>query len=214
MEELIKHKIFTMEETKRNVLLTAAMSKFAKNGYKKTTTDEIILEAEISKGLLFHYFGTKKDLYLFLFEYANTKIMQEYYAQIDIKERDILERLRNMFLLKFKLTNEYPSIFDFIASAFFEKEPAVAAKINKYTNQLYIQAQKEIFKNIDRSLFKENLDIEKVINIILFTLRGYSESQTSPDKHIEDYNKEQDRYIREIDDYIALLRTAFYKEDR
>ena len=64
MEELRKHKIFTMEDTKRDALLTAAMSKFAKNGYKKTTTDEIILEAEISKGLLFHYFGTKKDLYI------------------------------------------------------------------------------------------------------------------------------------------------------
>ncbi|MEY8001337.1 TetR/AcrR family transcriptional regulator, partial [Clostridium sp. Mt-5] len=48
-----------MEDTKRDALLTVAMSKFANNGYKKTTTDEIILEAEISKGLLFHYFGTK-----------------------------------------------------------------------------------------------------------------------------------------------------------
>jgi AcrR family transcriptional regulator len=98
MDELIKHKIFTMDSTKRDTLLTVAMSKFAKNGYKKTTTDEIILEAGISKGLLFHYFGAKKDLYIFLFEYAITTIMQEYYAQIDIKEKDILKRLRHMIL--------------------------------------------------------------------------------------------------------------------
>jgi len=214
MEELTKHKIFTMEYTKRDAMLTAAMSKFAKNGYKKTTTDEIILEAQISKGLLFHYFGTKKDLYVFLFKYANTTIMQEYYAQINIKEGDILERLRNMFLLKFELTNKYPAIFDFMTSAYFEKDPVVAEKISECTNLLYFDAQKEMFKNIDSSLFKENFDIEKAINIIIFTLRGYSESQTSPEKRIEDYNKEQARYISEIDGYIALLRAAFYKEDK
>src|SRR5471030_409846 len=115
-----------MESTKRDLLLTVAMSKFAKNGYKKTTTDEIVSEAEISKGLLFHYFGTKKDLYIFLFEYANTTIMQDFYEQIDMKERDILERLRNMFLLKLELTNKYPAIFDFVAAAFYEQDSAVA----------------------------------------------------------------------------------------
>jgi AcrR family transcriptional regulator len=214
MEDLTKHKIFTMEDMKRDILVTVAMSKFAKNGYKKTTTDEIISEAEISKGLLFHYFGTKKDLYIFLFKYANTTIMQDFYTQINMKERDILERLRNIFLLKLELTNKYPAIFDFVASAFFEKDPVVATKINEYTNQLYFDAQKEMFKDIDLSLFKENFDVQKAIDIIIFTLRGYSEAQTSPEKRIKDYSKEHERYIREIDEYITVLSIAFYKEDR
>ena len=214
MEELIKHKIFTMEGTKRDLLLTVAMSKFAKNGYKKTTTDEIISEAEISKGLLFHYFGTKKDLYIFLFEYANTTIMQDFYEQIDMKERDILERLRNMFLLKLELTNKYPAIFDFVAAAFYEKDSAVATTINKYTHQLYFDVQKEIFKDIDLSLFKGNFDVQKAIDIIIFTIRGYSEAQSSPEKHIEDYSKEHGQYISDIDEYISVLRTVFYKEGK
>lgn len=214
MEKLIKHKIFTMEDTKRDTMLTVAMRKFAKNGYKKTTTDEIISEAEISKGLLFHYFGTKKDLYIFLFEYANTTIMQDFYAQIDMKERDIFERLRNMFLLKLKLTNKYPAIFDFVASAFYEKDSAVAAQINEYTHQLYSDVQKDMFKDIDLSLFKTNLDVQKAINIIIFTFRGYSETQASPEKHIEDYSKEHELYINDINEYISVLRAAFYKEGK
>jgi Transcriptional regulator len=214
MEELINHKIFTMDDRKRSTLLSAAMSKFAKNGYKKTTTDEIILEAEISKGLLFHYFGTKKDLYVFLFKYAINSVMQEYYTQIDLQEGDILIRLRNSFLLKFELTNKYPAIFDFIASAFFERDPGVAPKISEYTKLLYFDVQSEILKNIDLSLFKTNLDTEKAVSIILFTLRGYSDSQTSPNKKMEDYGKEITRYSEEIDGYIATLRTAFYKEDQ
>ncbi|HVI40936.1 MAG TPA: hypothetical protein VM577_09770 [Anaerovoracaceae bacterium] len=149
-----------------------------------------------------------------MFEYAINTIMQEYYAQIDFQERDILERLRNTFLLKFELTKKYPSIFNFVSSAFFEKDPVVAARISECSNQLYFDAQKEILKNIDLSLFKANLNTETAVNIILFTLRGYSESQTLPEKSIEDYSKEQARYIREIDEYILMLRTAFYKEDK
>ncbi|QHQ61591.1 TetR family transcriptional regulator [Anaerocolumna sedimenticola] len=212
MEDLAKHKIFTMEETKREALLAAAMSKFAKNGYKKTTTDEIIAEAEISKGLLFHYFGTKKDLYVFLFKYAYKIIMDDYYAQLDLKQRDVLKRLREMFLLKLKLTNKYPAILDFAASAYYEKDPAVSTEMNEYSNLLYFDARKELFKDIDYSLFKPGADIEKTLNVIVFTLRGYSESQASPEKRSNDYSKEQERYIKEIDEYIAVLRYAFYKE--
>lgn len=59
-----------------------------------------------------------------------------------------------------------------------------------------------------------NINIEKAVNTIIFTLRGYSESQASPQKRIEDYSNEQERYIREIDEYITLLRRAFYKEEK
>lgn len=212
MEELKKHKIFTMEDTKRNVLLTVAMRQFAKNGYKKTTTDEIILEAEISKGLLFHYFGTKKDLYIFLFQYANTTIMDEYFARIDFKERDILERLRRMFLLKLELTQKYPAIFDFVTSAFYEEAPAVAVKVNAYTKQWYFDVQNKMLADYDASLFKVNIDPEKALNVFLFTLRGYSGAQASPKYRMEDYSKEYARYRREIEEYIIVLRTAFYQE--
>jgi hypothetical protein len=43
-----------------------------------------------------------------------------------------------------------------------------------------------------------------VIDIIIYTFRGYSESQATQGKLIEDYNKEHERYISEIDDYITV----------
>lgn len=137
--------------------------------------------------------------------------MQDFYTQIDMEEKDILKRLRKMFLLKLQLTNKYPAIFDFVSSAYFEKDPVVSSKINKYSNEMFLDTQKKILKDIDLSLFKENNDIQKVIDIIIYTLRGYSEAQDSEGKLIEDYNKEHKRYIREIDEYITVLRNAFYK---
>lgn len=48
---------------KREQIIRAAMKNFSKNGYRKTVMDEIVADAGVSKGLVFHYFGSKKALY-------------------------------------------------------------------------------------------------------------------------------------------------------
>ncbi len=51
----------TVETEKRQRIINAAIDEFMK-GYCKANTDIIVNNAGISKGLLFHYFGTKKKL--------------------------------------------------------------------------------------------------------------------------------------------------------
>ncbi len=201
-----------MEEYKRNLFLTASMNEFAINGYKKASTDKIVKEANLSKGLLFYYFGTKKDLYLFLFEYSMEIILKDYYSHVDILERDILKRLKKLLLLKMELTKKYPNIFEFVASAFYEKDPSVASKISMDNKEIFIQAEKKLINNINLSLFKPEINPKLAIDIILFTFKGYSNLQGEAGKKLEDYNKEYPRYIKEIDEYIKTLKIAFYRE--
>ena len=214
MENLRNHKIFVLEEVRREALFTAAMAEFANNGYKKASTDAIVDRAGISKGLLFHYFGTKRDFYVFLFEYANRVIMTEYYDKINMETTDILSRLKSMILLKLELTDKYPTVFEFISSAYYEKDPGVSGLVSKDVAELYTDASRNLLENIDCSLFKPNINIQRAIDIILFTLRGYSEAQTSPERTMADYKKEHQRYVREVDEYLVVLRQAFYKGEQ
>lgn len=62
-------KFFSLEPDKRERIINAALNEFARNGYGKASTNEIIKEAGISKGSLFNYFNNKKELYLFLLGY-------------------------------------------------------------------------------------------------------------------------------------------------
>lgn len=201
-----------MEESKRIAFITAAINEFAVNGYKKASTDEIAKKANLSKGLLFYYFGTKQDLYLFLFEYSLNTILEDYYNHIEFLERDILKRLRKLLLLKMELTEKYPSIFEFVASAFYEKDPLVASKISLDNKEMITQAEGKLSKDIDLTLFKPNIDTKIAINIIFFTFRGYSSLQGREGMKLQDYSKEYPRYIRELDKYIDALKVAFYKE--
>ena len=58
-----------MEPEKRERIINAAINEFTKKGYRNASTNEIVKEAGISKGLIFHYFKNKKQLYLFLYDY-------------------------------------------------------------------------------------------------------------------------------------------------
>ena len=63
-------KFYALSVEKQSQILNAAYKVFATNQYKKAPTSEIVAEAGISKSLLFHYFHNKRELYLFLWNYA------------------------------------------------------------------------------------------------------------------------------------------------
>jgi len=58
-----------LEPKKREQILNAAINEFAQKDYKNASTNEIVKKAGISKGLIFHYFKNKKQLYIFLYDY-------------------------------------------------------------------------------------------------------------------------------------------------
>jgi len=77
----------SLEFEKRQRIINAALKEFARNGYEKASTNVIAKEAEISKGSLFNYFSSKKELYLFLFDCV-TEIINKIYDEVDLNETD------------------------------------------------------------------------------------------------------------------------------
>ncbi|MEM5780278.1 MAG: TetR/AcrR family transcriptional regulator, partial [Lawsonibacter sp.] len=55
-----------LKQEKRDVIINAALTEFAAKGYDLASTNGMVKAAGISKGALFHYFASKKDLFLFL----------------------------------------------------------------------------------------------------------------------------------------------------
>ena len=53
-------KLLELEPTRRNAILNAALKEFASKGYDEASTNVIAKEAGISKGLMFHYVGSKE----------------------------------------------------------------------------------------------------------------------------------------------------------
>ena len=62
-------------ENRKNQILNAAFEVFVKKGYSKTTMDDIVLASKLSKGALYHYYGSKKELFLSLIDQGGALIL-------------------------------------------------------------------------------------------------------------------------------------------
>gem|GEM_PF-5223972 len=57
-----------LAEDKRQAIINAALKEFSINHYATASTNKIVSNANISKGILFHYFGSKK---IYIYFYMN-----------------------------------------------------------------------------------------------------------------------------------------------
>ena len=73
----MNEKFFDLKKEKQDRMINASLKIFALNGYRHASTDDIVAEAGISKGLLFHYFINKLGLYSFLYDYSTRFMMLE-----------------------------------------------------------------------------------------------------------------------------------------
>jgi len=89
-----KNKLRDAEETKRR-LLQAAKTEFARNGLGGARVDEISERAKANKRMLYHYFGSKDDLFQTVLEQAYLDIRDaEQKLQLDsLEPRQALETL-------------------------------------------------------------------------------------------------------------------------
>ena len=50
---------------RRELIISTGIGEFSRKAYQDVSTDEITKKCGISKGILFHYFGSKKEFYLY-----------------------------------------------------------------------------------------------------------------------------------------------------
>jgi len=99
MEERFKN----IDPDKRDRIINAALMEFADNGYEKASTNEIVKNAGISRGLLYHYFKDKEELYDVITKYAIETFVNKVNSSIDWSESDILERIKQITFVKIEV---------------------------------------------------------------------------------------------------------------
>ncbi|ULL13079.1 TetR/AcrR family transcriptional regulator [Paenibacillus sp. H1-7] len=204
-------KFVSLEPEKQERILNAAMKEFAQKGYKNASTNEIVAEAGISKGLLFHYFHNKKDLYLYLYDYIMEVIVKEFFEKIDLQQRDILARLRQCARLKMEIIHKHPEMFQFALSANLEDAEEIKSKLQPRNKEILAKSYAALLEKVDTTVFKEGIDTERAVRIIFWTIEGYSNQEQQRVKSLELTEEYYERATAELDLYLEMLRKSFYR---
>lgn len=197
-------KFFNVKTDKQERIINAAMKVFAMNGYRKASTDLIVKEADISKGLLFHYFDNKITLYGFLIEYAIRLLSFEMSTSVDKNERDFFEIINQMERAKFGITRHYPYLIRFLTSLKFETDKQAVEAIGDNATA-FDDICNSMYKNADNTKFQDYVVIRRVVKMLGWMSDGFLndnilDTSISAEEMHEEYSK-----------YIKMMKAHFYR---
>lgn len=190
-------KFFDLKKEKQDRILNAALKIFAIYGYSYGSTETIVKEAGISKGLLFHYFGTKQALYLFLYNYSLKFLQLELKGNVSRTETDYFQLRRQVLMGETAVMQQYPYMTAFLEMAEEEKDPEVA-EISE-DQKTYHEVLARIMERADLSGFREDVDIQVVEDLIHFTEDNIMRRLMFKDMLTADlYMQQVNRYFNQI----------------
>lgn len=203
-----KYAHLDLENDKLERIINSGFKEFSTQTFKKASTNSIVKDAGISRGLLYHYFKDKEDLYEFLTFFSFEIMITALEEKFNWGESDLLTRFVNVTEQKFKVMQRYPYIMDFYIQSMITKDTdnvkrTYRERIEKFETDFY-------GRGVDYTLFNEDLDKEECLSIIKWTIRGLGDHVIK--KSLEangDYDMEV--FIQKVKKYMETFRKMMYK---
>lgn len=208
-------------QEKKELIINVAIEEFVKNGYEKTSTDIITSRAGISKGILFHYFKSKKNLYLYLVNYSMDLLTEKSMGALkEVKSEDFFERVNEIYLLKHQIMGPYIKETQLLTDSFFNPPVAVNEEMKKIITKYYDTYQKEFMLEhiylkdlIQKDRLREGVTVDKAINMTMFICEQLGNKYQTLYKNKQyDFFTEPDPLVGELEDYLKMIKYGVYKD--
>jgi len=201
-----------LEPEKQQRILRAAYREFASRGFEKASTNSIVEEAGIGKGMLFYYFNSKTELFFYLIEQGINFVIDEYLSFLDDSETDFIEKYKQAARAKLEAYQKNPHVFNFLGTLYISQEIELPEEVKSRLENLRNNSYQKLFQNIDTSRFRKDIAPDKIIKLIKWTLDGYEQ---------ELINRLQGRDLSAIDfapyweeffAYADILKIVYYRK--
>ena len=195
----MNEKFFELKKEKQDRMINAALLVFAKYGYHHASTDEIVKTAEISKGLLFHYFGSKIGLYAFLYDYATRFVTLEL-AQNNVgkNEAGYFDLYEQILSAKAAAMSQYPYILLFLKKAEEETYAEAVGEIEE-RRQKYNRIMEALQEKADITTFPVEISYTMVWDMLEYTIDGIMNS------HLKGDSFRADLFLAEALEYVDMV---------
>lgn len=161
--------------------------------------------------MLFYYFKSKKDLFNYLIDYGINYVMNEYLNKICEEEMDFIEKYKQAAQAKMKAYTKHPYIFNFFGTFYINEEVELPEELENRLVELRKFGFSKLFNNIDTSLFREDIESDNIIKLISLTMDGYENQLINSLKGKKLSTINFNPFWKEFDDFLELLKRAYYK---
>jgi len=139
------------------------------------------------------------------------QVVDKIIDEIDLEDGDLFNRIHSIGIRKLYVQMEFPHLFDLMTAAVAENSEDVRDIIKRKLDPVYSESKKKLYENIDYSLFREDVDVEKAVEILNWTMNGYGDKAVRQLRSFEDLSEFGESYLEEWERYSEILKNSFYK---
>lgn len=197
-------KFFDLKKEKQDRMINAALKVFAIQGYRHGSTETIVREAAVSKGLLFHYFDNKVGIYQFVYDYSARYMTLELRSTVDSKESDLFMVLKQIERARMHAMRGYPYMQQFLNRSMSEDCYEALLAVEEKKNVLE-ETYAAIDAQIDYTALPAGIDGEKLRKMLDFTIKGLMTER------FQNASFQPEMLYEEICDYLDMMRKIVYR---
>lgn len=185
------------QKKSKEKILQAAITEFSASGYDKVTMENICTRHGISKGMMYHYYSGKDDLFLLCVQNMY-QMMQQYLEEnmAELEKKDALYALKEFWMLRESFFGEHPPFKNIFENALLRTPPHLFEKIEEIRGPIEALNRQFLHRTIGKIELRENLKKENV-SIYLEAMESVFW------KLVEQYRREQ-----RISDVHSLMEAA------
>ena len=162
----------TRVDQRKDQILSAALNVVARKGYSDCRMDDIVSEAKLSKGAIYWYYSSKKEIFLSLVNHWVNRfgVTLNHIVEEDHSASDQLKGLFRFFLNAFE---ENPAVFksEMEFWALSSRDEDFRKKTNKVYHEFLNLIEGIIQRGVDSDEFKK-LDVKVAALSIMINIEG------------------------------------------
>ncbi len=200
-----------LSKEKRERIITACIVEFGSHGYERTTTDLLIRRIGISKGGLYEYISSKRELFLYVVEYTYARLYD--YLRGRIREgagalpADILERVRLVSAYAIDFYIEHPEFISFIVRTYQISDDDLSRQVETIFTKQYL----DIFGDITSDSLR--FGKERIIEMLMWLLLKTRYSFLLELKSGKDVDTIRRDYMDNWEFYISIMKEGIYESN-
>ena len=155
---------------KYELLIATAYHQFALFGYEKTSIEDILKASGISKGLFYHHFANKKELFVFLYTQAAEDITKKSLEIFQTEDMDLILFAKKYMQMQFSLSQKNPYLFPFLKRAEGEK----IKEIQDIMEYVLLHRHTWMLERLDWRYLRKDVTKEQSISLITWIAEGFT----------------------------------------
>lgn len=204
-------------EDKQLDILKIATREFAINGYYKAKTDIIAEEAKVSKGLVFHYFKSKKNLYIETIR-ESVKTLDNAFDESEFPQDSLVDLFDYSLKKKYEISRTHQDQMQLMLEVYSNLDhlpEELNQEITEYIEKVKMDNYEMVARIIRRMPIKNGVREEDVISLVvsLFNQLEIEAKESVKEQEVKDLSF-FDQQVTDAKRKISILENGFLRVNK